>query len=100
MPTKSIIHESYKGLITISADSPDFSTIQDDVCITPQLDCDVISATMNPVTSTHISDPTIATRNIGSFDLSAHLSRFIQILLLVYPRTLSKTSLVYGLAHN
>ena len=95
MPTKSIIHESYKGLITISSDSPDFSTIQDDVCITPQLDCDVISATMNPVTSTHISDPTI-----GSFDLSAHLSRFIQILLLVYPRTLSKTSLVYGLAHN
>ena len=41
--------------------------MQNDVCITPQVDCDVISATMNPVISTHISDAAIATPNIGSF---------------------------------
>ena len=41
--------------------------MQDDVCVTPQVDCDAISATTNPVIPTHISDPTITTPNIGSF---------------------------------
>ena len=54
-------------MITLSADSPDFSIIQDDVCITPQVECDVISATTNPVIPTPISGPTIDTPNIGSF---------------------------------
>ena len=65
--TKGIINENYKPLITLSSDSPDFSIIQEYVCITPQVDCDVISATMNPVIPTPISDATIATPNIGSF---------------------------------
>ena len=59
--TKGIINENYKPL---SSDSPDFSIIQDDVCIIPQVDCDVISATTNPVIPTPIYDPTIATSNI------------------------------------
>ena len=42
MQTKGIINENYKPLITLSSDSPDFSIIQDDVCITPQVDCDVL----------------------------------------------------------
>ena len=67
MQTKGIINENYKPLITLLLDSPDFSSIQDDVCITPQVDFDVISGTTNPVIPTHISDPTIATPNIGSF---------------------------------
>ena len=67
MQTKGIINENYKPLIKLSSDSPDFSIIQDDVCITPQVDCDVISATTNPVIPTSISDPTFATPNIGSF---------------------------------
>ena len=67
MQTKGIINENYKPLITLSSDSLDFSIIQDDVCITPQVNCDVISATTNPVIPTHISDPDIATPNIGSF---------------------------------
>ena len=54
-------------MITLSSDSPDFSIIQDDICITPRVDCDVISTRANPVTPAHISDPTIATPNIGSF---------------------------------
>ena len=49
MQTKGIINENYKRLITLSVDSPDFSIIQDDVCIKPSVDCDVISATTNPV---------------------------------------------------
>ena len=65
MQTKGIINENYKPLITLSSDSPNFSRIQDDVCITPQVDCNVISATMNPIIPTHISDPTIANPNIG-----------------------------------
>ena len=81
MQKKDIINENYKPLITLSSDSPDFSIIQDDDCITPQVDCDVISATTNPVNPTHISDPTIATPNIGSF-VSPCL--FIRILLLVH----------------
>ena len=104
MQTKGIINENYKPLITLSLDSPDFSTMQDDVCITSQVDCDVISATTNPVIPTHISDPAIATINIGLFVTPctphtspctppctphpaphpAHLSRFIQTLLLVH----------------
>ena len=67
MQTKGIINENYKPLITLSSDSPNFSIIQDDVCIIPQVDCDVISATTNPVIPTPISDPTIATLNIRSF---------------------------------
>ena len=64
MQTKGIINENCKPLITLSSDSPDFSP---DVCITPQVDCDFISATTNPIIPTHISDPTTATPNIGSF---------------------------------
>ena len=64
---KGIINENYKPLITLSSDSHDVSIIQDDICITPQVDCDVIRATTNPVISTHIPDPTVATPNIGSF---------------------------------
>ena len=67
MQTKGIINENYNPLITLSSNSPDFSSIQDDVCITPQVDCDVISATTNPVILTLTSDPIIATPNIGSF---------------------------------
>ena len=67
MQTKGIINENYKPLITLSSYSPDLSSIQDDVCIIPQVDCDIISATTNPVIPTHISDPTIATSNIRSF---------------------------------
>ena len=37
----------YKPLITLSSDTPDFSILQDDVCITPQVDRDVIGATSN-----------------------------------------------------
>ena len=65
MQTKGIINENYKPLVTLSSDSPNFSRIQDDVCITPQVDCNVISATTNPVIPPHISDSTIATPNIG-----------------------------------
>ena len=65
--TKGIINENYKPLITLLSDSPDFSIMQDDVCITHQVDCDVISATTNPVIPTPISGPTIDTVNIGSF---------------------------------
>ena len=54
-------------MIALSSDSPNFSIIQDDVYITPQVDCDVISATTNPVSPTPISDSIIATLNIGSF---------------------------------
>ena len=71
--TKGIINENYKPL---SSDSPDFSIIQDDVCIIPQIDCDVISATTNPVIPTPISDPTIATPNIGSFVTPCTLQPF------------------------
>ena len=67
MQTKGNINENYKHLITLSSDSRDFSIIQNDVCITPQEDCDIIRATTNPVIPTHISDPTIATPNIGLF---------------------------------
>ena len=63
-------------MITLPSDSPDFSIIQDDVCITPQVDCDVISATTNPVIPTPISDPTIATPNIGSFVTPCTLQPF------------------------
>ena len=54
--TEGIINESYKPLITSSSDSSDFSILQDDLCITPQVDCDVISATKNSVIPAHISD--------------------------------------------
>ena len=57
----------YKPLITLSSGTPDFSILQDDVCITPQVDRDVISATRNSVIPTHISGTVIATPNIGSF---------------------------------
>ena len=67
MQAKGIINENYRPLIILSSDSPNFSIIQDDICITPQVDCDVISATTNPVIPTPISDPTIPTPNIGSF---------------------------------
>ena len=40
MQTKGIVNENYKPLITLSSDSVDFSIIQDDVCITRQVDCD------------------------------------------------------------
>ena len=65
MQTKDIINENYKPLITLSSDSPDLSIIKDDVCIVPQVDCDVISTTTNPVILTPISEPT--TPNIESF---------------------------------
>ena len=64
---KGIINENYKPLITLSSDSHDVSIIQDDICVTPQVDCDAIRATTNSVISTHIPDPTVATPNIGSF---------------------------------
>ena len=67
MQTKGIVNENYKTLITLSSGSSDVSIIQDDVCITPQVDCEVISETTNPVVPTHISDPASATLNIGSF---------------------------------
>ena len=67
MQTKGIISENYKPLIALSSDSPNFSIIQDLVCITLQVDCDIISATTNPVIPTHISDSAIASPNIGSF---------------------------------
>ena len=67
MQTKGNINENYKPLITLTSDSSDFSIMQDDVCITAQVDCDVNSATTNPVIPTPISDPTIATPKIGSF---------------------------------
>ena len=35
METKVIVNENYKPVITLPSDSPDFSIIQDDVCITP-----------------------------------------------------------------
>ena len=75
MQTKDI-NENYKPLISLSSDSPDFSIIQDDVCITPQVDCDVVSATANRVIPTPISDPTIATPNIGSFVTPCTLQPF------------------------
>ena len=84
MQTKEVINEIYKPLITFPSDSPHFSIIQDDVCVTPLVQCHVISATTNPVILTHISDPAIATPNIGSFVTPTHLRRFIQILLLVH----------------
>ena len=65
--TKGVVNENYKPLITLSSDSPNFSIMQDDVCITPQVECDVISAATNPVIPTPLSYPTIATPNIGSF---------------------------------
>ena len=78
MQTKGIINENCKPLITLSSDSLDFSIIiqDDDVCITPLVDCDVISATTNPVIPTPISDPTIATPNIGSFVTPCTLQPF------------------------
>ena len=76
MQTKGIINENYKPLISLSSDSPNFSIIQDDICITPQVDCDVISATTNPVIPTPISDPTIATPDIESFVTPCTLQSF------------------------
>ena len=52
METMGIINENYKAVITLSSDSSDFSIIQADVCITPQVDHDVISASTNPVIPT------------------------------------------------
>ena len=63
--TKGIINENYKPLIAMPSHCPN-STIQD-VCITPQVDHDVISSSTNLVIPTHTSDPAIATPNIGSF---------------------------------
>ena len=51
METMGIINENYKAVITLSSDSSDFSIIQA-VCITPQVDHDVISASTNPVIPT------------------------------------------------
>ena len=84
MQTNEVINEIYKPLIKFPSDSPHFSIIQDDVCVTPLVHCHVISATANPVILTHISDPAIATPNIGSFVTPTHLKCFIQILLLVH----------------
>ena len=67
MQTRGIINENYKPFVTLSSKSPDFSIIQYDVCITLQVDSDVISATTNPVILTHTSGPAIDTPNIGSF---------------------------------
>ena len=64
--TKGVVNENYKPLISLSSDSPNFSIIQD-VCITPQVESDVISAATNPVMPTPLSYPTIATPNKGSF---------------------------------
>ena len=47
MQRKGIINDNYKPLVTRSSDSPNFSIVQDDVCITPQVHCDVISAKTN-----------------------------------------------------
>ena len=63
----SVSFKNCKPLITLSSDSPDFSVIHDDVCITNQVDCDVIIATKNLVIPIHISNPAIPTPNIGSF---------------------------------
>ena len=52
------------------------SIIQDDVCITPLADCDVSSATTNPVIPTPMSDPTIATPNIESIVTPCTLQPF------------------------
>ena len=41
-----------------------FCIIQDDNCITPKVDCDVIIATRNLVILTHLSDPAFASPNI------------------------------------
>ena len=76
METNGVINENYKPLITLSSDSPDFSMIQDDVSITPQVNCAVISTTTNPVIPNLISDPTIATPNIGSFVTPCTLQPF------------------------
>ena len=76
LQTKGIINENYKPLITLSSDSPNSSITQDDVCITPQVGCNVINATTNPVIPTPISDPTIATPNIGSFGTPCTLHPF------------------------
>ena len=67
MQTKGIINEKYKSLITLSSDSPNYSIIQDDVCIILHVDCDAISVTTNTVIPAHKSDPTIATPSIPSF---------------------------------
>ena len=67
LQTKSIINKNYKLLITLSSDSSGFSSIQDDVCITRQVDCDVISAAKNPFILTHICIPNITTPNIEAF---------------------------------
>ena len=79
MHTKRIVNENYKPLITLSSDSVDFSIMQDDVCFTPKIGCDVISATTNPVIPTHISDPAIGTPNIGSFVTPCTSQRFHSI---------------------
>ena len=76
MQTKGIINENYKPLIPLSSDSSEFSIMQDDVCITPLVNCDVISATTNPVILNPVSDPTIATPNIGSFATPCILQPF------------------------
>ena len=67
MQTKGIINASCESFIPLSLDFSNFSIIQDDICITPQVNYDVISATANPVIPTHISDLAIATLIIGSF---------------------------------
>ena len=64
MQTKGVINETYKPWIKLSSDAPDISIIQDNLCITPQVDHGVISATTNSVISSLISDPAIATPNI------------------------------------
>ena len=88
MQTKGIINEDCKPLITLSSDSLDFSIIiqDDDVCITPQVDCDVIGVTTNPVIPTPISDPTIATPNIGSFVTPCTLQPFHSNSVISLPR--------------
>ena len=63
MQTKGIIDGNYKALITLSSDSSDFSVIQDDACIEPQVDQDVISGLTHPVIPTHICDQAIANSN-------------------------------------
>ena len=61
MQTKGIINASCESFIPLSLDFSNFSIIQDDICIKPQVNYDVISATANPVIPTHISDLAIAT---------------------------------------
>ena len=73
--TKDIINEHCKPLITLPSDSPNFS-VRQDVCTTFQVDYFVISATMNLIIPTHISDPTIDTQNIGSFVTPCTLQPF------------------------